>query len=186
VTKPNSPRRDELIEAAYAYVLEHGVTTVSLRPVAEAIGSSTGVLRFLFGSKDGLVRAILARAREAELVLLERLPGDATLADIARVTWDYLSDPANRPALALWTECYAASLLDPDGPWGEFARSTVEDWLTLLGRSQPANLRRSASGRAQCTTVLAVLRGAFLDLLATGDEARTSRAVDLYLATLDQ
>lgn len=186
MSNPNSPRRDELIEAAYGYVLDHGITGVSLRPVAEAIGSSTGVLRFLFGSKDGLVRAVLDRARRDELVLLERLPDTATLADIALVTWEYLCDPVNRPALVLWTECYAASLLDPEGPWGDFARSTVDDWLRLLASGQQPRVRRTASGRAQCTMVLALLRGCLLDLLATGDAMRTTKAVQAYLADAER
>src|SRR5262249_29781314 len=71
-----SARRVELVDATYAYALENGLAGASLRPVAEAIGSSTGVLRFLFGSKDGLVRAVLARARQDELEMLERLPRD--------------------------------------------------------------------------------------------------------------
>jgi len=38
---------------------------------------------------------------------------------------------------------------------------------------------------AQRTLVLAVLRGALLDLLATGDVARTTAAVHLQLARLE-
>ena len=67
-----SPRRHELLELAYAYVLEHGVSDLSLRPLAAAIGSSPRVLLFLFGSKAELVQALLARAREDELELLSR------------------------------------------------------------------------------------------------------------------
>lgn len=59
----SSPRRAEIVEAAYEYVLGAGLAGASLRPLADAVGSSTGVLRFLFGSKDGLVAAVLDRAR---------------------------------------------------------------------------------------------------------------------------
>ena len=58
-----SPRQSELLELAYQYVLQHGLTDLSLRPLAGSIGSSPRVLLFLFASKDGLVRALLARAR---------------------------------------------------------------------------------------------------------------------------
>ena len=64
-----SARREELLERAYGYALEHGLASLSLRPLAEAIGSSPRVLLFLFGSKDGLVRALLERARADELEL---------------------------------------------------------------------------------------------------------------------
>lgn len=65
-----SPRRDELLERAYRYVLEHGVGDLSLRPLASAIGSSPRVLLYLFGNKDELVQALLTRARQDELDLL--------------------------------------------------------------------------------------------------------------------
>jgi len=171
-----SAREVELVEAAYEYALERGLAGASLRPVAEAIGSSTGVLRFLFGSKDGLVRAVLARARREELAVLAGLPGD-DLAVTSSSLWDWLADPRHAPVLRLWVESYATSLRDPDGPWGEFARSTVEDWLALLARAQPSRVRRTAAGTAQRTAVLALLRGGLLDLLATGERARVTRAV---------
>src|SRR3954451_5011316 len=50
-----SPRREELLEAAYAYVLRHGLSGLSLRPLAREVGSSPRVLLYLFGTKDGLV-----------------------------------------------------------------------------------------------------------------------------------
>src|ERR671927_286689 len=72
-----SPRQEELLERCYAYVLEHGMTTLSLRPLAAAVGSSPRVLLFLFGSKEGLVRALLARARADELAALADAGGAA-------------------------------------------------------------------------------------------------------------
>ena len=63
-------RREELLEKAYEFVLEHGLADLSLRPLAQAIGSSPRVLLYLFESKDGLVRELLARARRDELAAL--------------------------------------------------------------------------------------------------------------------
>ena len=168
-------RRDELLEAAYAYVCEHGLAEVSLRPLAAAVGSSPRVLLFLFGSKDGLIRALLARARTDELALLDReLPEG--LAAAARVLWDWLADERHRPVLRLWIEAYARSLVETDGPWAGFAADTVRDWLAVLTEADPG------AGADTRTAVLALLRGALLDLLATGDVARTTAAVDRGLA----
>jgi AcrR family transcriptional regulator len=179
-----SARRIELVDAAYEYALENGLASASLRPVAEAIGSSTGVLRFLFGSKDGLVRAVLARARRDELEVLARLPADGGLDRVALEVWEWLADPDHAPVLRLWAESYTTALVDPDGPWGDFARQTVEDWLALFARAQPSGVRRTAVGAAQRTAVLAVLRGGLLDLLATGQRTRVSRAVRSGVAAL--
>lgn len=179
-----SPRRAEIVEAAYAYVLDAGLAGASLRPLAEAVGSSTGVLRFLFGSKDGLVAAVLDRARADELAALAAVPAGADLGAVTRTTWRWLSAPEHRGLLRLWVESYAASLQDDAGPWAGFAAATVRDWLAVLARAQPAAVRTTSAGRAQRTAVLAVLRGAMLDLLATGDRARTTRAVEQVLAAL--
>jgi AcrR family transcriptional regulator len=186
-TTAPSARREELLELAYRYALQHGLAGLSLRPLAAAVHSSPRVLLFLFGSKDGLVRAVLARARADELELLERLRASgasAALDDVGAEVWRWLAAPDHRPVLVLWAEAYARSLVEPDGPWGGFAAATVEDWLEVLAAAQPPRARRTASGRAQRTLVLAVLRGALLDLLATGDADRTTAAVRGQLAAL--
>jgi hypothetical protein len=84
--------------------------------------------------------------------------------------WRWLAAPEHSRLLALWTEAYARSLVEPDGPWAGFAAATVDDWLTLLAGF--------AADPVDRTLVLAVLRGAMLDLLATGDHARITPAVE--------
>lgn len=176
-----SPRREELLERAYGYALEHGVADMSLRPLAAAVGSSPRVLLFLFGSKAGLVQALLARARRDELALLDRARAAGAagrdLVGIAAELWTWLSAVEHRGLLKLWVEGYARSLIDADeGPWAGFARATVADWLELLGEVPGDATER--------TLILAVLRGALLDLLATGELERVSAAVERQLELL--
>jgi AcrR family transcriptional regulator len=208
----DSPRKRELLEAAYEYALANGLADFSLRPLAKAIGSSPRVLLFLFGSKDGLTRALLARARQDELAALAALRArhdetglaetglaetglaetglaetglaETGLAEAGREVWAWLVAPSHRALLSLWLEGYARSLLGESGPWERFAAETVDDWLGLLATRQPASRRRTKAGEAERTLLLAVLRGALLDVLATGDADRATRAVELHLATL--
>jgi len=181
---PPSARRDELLELAYRYVLQHGLGDLSLRPLASAIGSSPRVLLFLFGSKDELVRALLSRARQEEYGLVQELRASRSpdLETVARRVWTWLADPGHRGLLVLWTESYARSLIAPAGSWGGFATATVRDWLELFAAAQPDDERDTPAGEARRTLVLAALRGAMLDLLATGDQARTTAAVSLAIA----
>jgi AcrR family transcriptional regulator len=179
-----SARQEELLERAYEYVLDHGISNLSLRPLAQAIGSSPRVLLFLFGSKDGLIRALLARGRAEQTALASQIAHqrpDAGLADLATAIWDWVAAPRHRPLAILWLESYARSLAEPDGPWAGFAEQTVADWLTILAVAQPAARRRTKAGAAQRTVALSVLRGALLDLLATGDIDRTTAAVRVAL-----
>lgn len=183
-TRAPSARRDELLERAYRYAIRRGLADLSLRPLAAAIDSSPRVLLFLFDSKEGLVRALLARARKDELALLERSRAEGVEVGVSgavAVMWRWLSADEHRPLLALWLEAYALSLVQPAGPWAGFARQTVEDWLAVLAEAQSTTCRRSDAGVAERTLALAVLRGALLDLLATGDLARATAAVDRYV-----
>jgi AcrR family transcriptional regulator len=183
VTEADSPRKRELLEAAYRYVLANGLAGMSLRPLASQIGSSPRVLLFLFGSKDGLIRALLARAREDELRYLEHLRDPQGVREAAREVWTWLAAPSHRALLTLWVEGYAQSLLGEPGPWADFGRDTVHDWLELLAQRQPSDRRDTAEAEAERTLLLAVLRGALLDLLATGEIGRVSAAVEHHLAT---
>ena len=66
----------------------------------------------------------------------------------------------------------------------------------MLGRASPPGPSATGSGFStrwarqaddvDRTLLLAVLRGCLLDLLATGDVARTSAAVDRYLRMIDE
>lgn len=185
--KTPSGRETELLEAAYLYAKTHGLGDLTLRPLAATIGSSPRVLLYLFGSRDGLVRALLARARRDELQLLDSARIDAAslgLGATIHLVWQWLAATEHRPLLCLWVEAYARSLVDPDGPWAGFAHQTVEDWLGVLAASQSARRRRSRAGLVERTAALAVLRGALLDLLATGDQQRASAAVESHIRTL--
>ena len=208
--KPLSARRAELLELAYQYAVQRGSTDLTLRPLAAAIGSSPRVLIYLFGSRDGLVRALLSRARADEVSQLAALrqeaaeagagpagagpagaePADGGLADAGARVWAWLAEEGRRPLLRLWLDGYARSLSEPDGPWAGFARATVADWLALLGEFRTP---RPAAGMAgvgdeasetELTLLLAVLRGALIDLLATDDERRVTESVRGYLSRL--
>lgn len=183
-----SARQVELLEAAYRYALEHGLADLSLRPLAGAIGSSPRVLMFLFGNKDGLVRALLSRARTDELALLADLTSGsadpAGLTAAAEQVWAWLRAPEHRALLRLWAETYARSLVEPNGPWSGFAARTVGDWLEVLASCQPASERDSAIGEVRRSVALATLRGCLLDLLATDDVKRIDAAVEFQLDLL--
>jgi AcrR family transcriptional regulator len=173
---PGSARRDELLDAAYDYVLVHGMGGLSLRPLAAAIGSSPRVLLYLFGSKDALLREVLGRARADELAGLARVRATSPVGLLAAAeeVWGWLADPRHAALLVVWLESYSRSLVEPGGPWADFAAATVRDWRSVLVEVQG---RKDADAEARATAVLALLRGGLLDLLATGDRERVDTAV---------
>jgi AcrR family transcriptional regulator len=177
---PSSPRRAELLDACYGYVLEHGLTGLSLRPLAAATGTSPRVLLYLFGSKDDLLRELLARARHEQVALVAAALDPATAPEaagfeaLADRLWTWLSAPEQRAMVRLTYEAFLYSLSRDPGPWLGFAGESVTEWLDLLVRAQPDTPRAAAEARA--TRALALVRGLLLDLLACDETGRVRKA----------
>lgn len=176
MTEPTpSARRQQLLEAAYHYVLANGAADMSLRPLAASTGTSPRVLLYLFGSKDELVREILDRARAEQREMMRAALAEPPAGDPVGRLWTWLSAPEQRATIRLFVEAYALSLHPDPGPWQGFAETSVEEWLELLAPVLPAE--------PAPTLHLAVLRGLLLDLLATGDLDRVNAAYRLFHAS---
>lgn len=172
----SSPRRAELLDACYRYVLQHGLIGLSLRPLAATTGTSPRVLLYLFGSKDNLLRELLARARHEQIARVAAALDPDTcsggLHALADRLWTWLSAPAQRPMVRLTYEAFLLSLSHDPGPWAGFAAESAHDWLELLCRAQPDASR--AEAEIEATRILALVRGLLLDLLASNEPARVA------------
>jgi len=178
-----SARKAELVARLLEYSAAHGLSAMSLRPLAAAIGSSPRMLLYFFGSKEGLIREALTTSRANQMNLVEQwLPGETgpERGDALRQLWGWLSDPAQADVERLFFESYGRSLSEPGGAWADFGADSVADWLPLVAQmiSRPGGPGAGAD-QATATLVLAVLRGLLLDLLATGDTERVHRAFEL-------
>ena len=159
--RPFDPhRRDAVLASAADYVLDRGLAGLSLRPLARALGTSTRMLLYDFGSKEQLVHEILAEIRRREESLLE-----AEVRSLDDV-WRWISAPEREPFLRLFFEIYVGAL------GSEEAEPLVRDWLEFLRTSW-----RPPVDEATATLMVAVVRGLLLDRLATGDRERTDRAL---------
>lgn len=62
--RQRSAKQQEILQGLASYVLEHGIETVSLRPMAKAIGTSDRMLLYHFKSKDQLISELLKHLAE--------------------------------------------------------------------------------------------------------------------------
>jgi AcrR family transcriptional regulator len=171
----DSSRRAELLERLVEYSKTHGLSDMSLRPLAAAVGSSPRVLLYFFGSKESLIKEVHGYLRREQLELVERLVR-LDHADPVRALWDWLSDPAHADVERFFFEAYARSLHDTTGPWARFGENSVREWLP--------HVTRMLDAAGSPTLVLAALRGLLLDLLATGDRDRVFAAFDELLGLM--
>ena len=186
MARPADPdRRARTLAAAADYVLGHGLAGLSLRPLAAALGTSTRMLLYDFGSKEELITEVLAEIRRRESAMLAEHAGitGTSGTGLVRAVWDWISAAERAPFLRLFFEVHVAAMTHPDA-YPERGRAMVTDWLDQFGTilaGSPAGPGDTASA----TLVIAALRGLLLDRLSTGDEERTDRALDRFARLLD-
>ena len=149
-------RREELVAAATVWVLEHGLSGLSLRPLAKALGTSDRMLMYYFGSRDGLVAAISDFAGQ-QLVAAMPAIDPAHPPRSAKVwldgAWALFSDDAIRPAMQLLFELDALAARSP-GPARDAAAAVTARWLTVVDDALAA-LGVPARPRRELTPVVA-------------------------------
>ncbi len=173
-----SERREELIDKALGYFLKHGVAGLSLRPLAGQIGSSARLLVYHFGSKDGLIAAVMDEVRArmqksfaASAVHTARRGRNGVM----RSFWAWITHPTNLPYMRLLFEVQGLALQNP-GAYARYLEGTSSSWLDLIERSLPP----SRANRSVATLCAAVIDGLLLEYLSTGDRRRTTSALELF------
>lgn len=186
VRTANVERPGKLLDAIVDHLIENGVSELSLRPLAKAVGSSPRVLLYYFGSKEDLVVKALARLRERQRGTYDRLKnaGFASPRDACRAIWRDMSAPKSEGLFRMFFEAYAMALRHPRR-FSEFLNSAVEDWLSFLAEPLTRRGTSLAEARAYATVVIAGFRGFMLDYCASRDRARLDRAVELWLDAIN-
>jgi AcrR family transcriptional regulator len=174
----SSQARDRLLAAAVAQARRGGISDLSLRELAAAIGTSHRMLLYHFGSREGLLTAVSRAVDEAERSAQEL--SQAVTPDGARQFWRRVSDPELWPAERLFFELYVQSLLGRAGTEG-FAREAVTAWTGPVAQALEELGADPATARTEARLGLAVVRGLILDLLATGDQDGVRAAHEQYL-----
>jgi len=179
-------RPGKLLDAISDHLMARGVSEVSLRPLARAVGSSPRVLLYYFGSKEKLVIKALGRLRARQRDAWTKLKNTEfdKPSDACRAIWREMSSETAEPLFRLFLDAYARAL-HRRRPFAGFLKSAVEDWLDFLAAPLIARGLAEPEARAHATVILSGFRGFLLDLCASRDRKRLDRAVDLWLQTLD-
>ena len=167
--------RDDLLERVLTEVAAHGLADRSMREIATAIGSSHRMLLYHFGSRDGLVAAVVAatEARQRDAMRALAVEADSP-ADLVRRQWAMVSSPELRPFVRLFFETLATQARTPGG-----AGDPTAPWIDAVHELGPV-----ADGYDDVDTRLgiAVVRGLLIDVLATGDVDAATAALERHLA----
>lgn len=182
-------RRVSLLDDVVRYLAEHGLANVSLRPLADALGVSVNALVHHFGSKDDLIVAALRRSERVQQAIegrwLERNPG-MSQADLLRAWWRWITaSPQNLALVRLGLE--AAAL---DATVTGLPRRVRGDQIGLWRQQIETRLAREGVppdvATVEASLAKAMFTGLVVDLMATGQKARLTRALEVGLARFEQ
>lgn len=182
MTREADPARRDAMEAAVLqYVLEHGIANLSLRPLAEALGLSTYALVYYFGSKDGVVAAVLGGLEEGLRAQLAAWAGEAAVsspAALLREIWAWATEPESQAPIRLFFEVYGLALQQPERFPGLLERAGPGSWVAFLKQIHLNAGGREDEAEVVASLIVATVMGLQLDLLTTGDLRRTTAAME--------
>ncbi|MEO6651764.1 MAG: TetR/AcrR family transcriptional regulator [Ilumatobacteraceae bacterium] len=185
----DSDRRTALLDEVVIYLSEHGLASVSLRPMAAELGVSVNSLMHHFGSKDDLMISALRRSGAVQTEIEERWLARQprmSQADLLRAWWRWITASSNNLAIVrLGIEAAAMEATlgglprqvrgEQVGLW----RSNIQERLVAEGVPADAAVIEASLAKAMFT-------GLVVDLLATGQKARLTRSLEVGLARLEQ
>lgn len=190
--RPADPaKRRELLDRVRAYVLQNGLSDLSLRPMARSLGTSDRMLLYYFGTKERLISEALAiderrpLLRGREVLAAVGAPKDvAGLRRFLEELWRQFDAPDRRGALPLYLEMMTTSLLHPER-YGPLMRDLLTEWTNLMTTLFSGLGMPEERARREATLLVDAAFGLLLAPLATGDWDRATTAFSLLLDRLE-
>jgi AcrR family transcriptional regulator len=179
VAKPDAKRRAELLRAFVDHLLENGLSDVSLRTAAKALGTSPQILLYYFGSKEVLVSEAIAAARAEATALLgqeiARGRDEPSGSPALWRVWRWFTTKERAPFMRLFFEVWGLALQNPTR-FEAFLAAARDIHELVVGAFVSAGFGRTES-QVLATLYLDTMRGLLLDHLLTGDRGRIDAAV---------
>lgn len=176
---PGGSARDRLLARVADFVLENGVSDLSLSELARRVGSNNRMLLYYFSSKEELLgeacAVAITRFPFVDGVMVRLGTGPGPLRDRLLQVWDDIAQPENLPFLSLFFQAFAVALYRP----GRSAAVTDLMGGTWVPEVQVALEREGYSSQVALTVateVVAALRGLQFALLAGTDRSVLDRA----------
>lgn len=173
--------RDELLQRSVAWFAQHGVGDTSLRTLAAGIGTSHRMLHYHFGSREGLLAAVVQAVEEGEREALNRFLGETSNPDAAgRRFWEHVADAATTFA-PLFFELSGHAM--QGAPWAGSLRVWLgSGWTDALTDLWVSLGHPPAEARVFARLNLAAVRGILFELAVTGDRSAADEAIALLVA----
>jgi AcrR family transcriptional regulator len=170
-------RKKELLAEVLQYLLDNGIASLSLRPLAESLGTSPRMLLFHFRSKEGLLREVMEELSQHLRGKFAEFAGKQT--DSLTLFWKWATRKDILPYFRLLYEAQIVATLNPE-EYGAVLRHSSVEGRTLVLRSMAESVRDPAL----VDLCIAVFDGLLLECIITGEHDRLTSALDLFISML--
>ena len=188
-SRPESRRKAELLDALVRYLLRRGVSDLSLRPAAAALGTTARMLIYYFGSRERLLFAAMEEIRARERARFQReiqkQPRGRATREFLQASWRWYASKRREPYLRLLFELYGLAFVNP-GRYQGFLTAMAEDYFSMMEEGLRGQGLSPRESRIAATLYRATLRGLLIDVLSTGDRARIDEAVARLARNLER
>ena len=161
-------QRTAFLSGAVEHVLRNGVSGLSLRPLAAALGTSDRMLLYYFGTRERLLEAVLDLVGDGLVATLSEAvpPGRSEPDVLLRSLWSVARSPAAEPVLRLYVEILGQSAAQV-APFPAAARRVANRWLDWLQERLDVP---DAEQQETAAAVLATIDGLLLLHLTVGSD----------------
>jgi AcrR family transcriptional regulator len=168
---PPDQRRETIVAAALDVAVHKGLASTTVRDVAAAMGTSSGLIHHYFDSMDDVLAAAFERVASQDLALSERQMAAAPTPTAALRSFFATYTPADKDwAFQLWLDAWAEAARRP--AVRATSRRLNLEWQGLLERTIRAGV---ADGSFRCPDpagaawrILSLLDGLALQVVAHG------------------
>lgn len=169
----------EFLDRITAHIIEHGLSEAALRQLASIAGTSHRMLIYYFGSRDGLLGAVLHELRGAES--REIVGRSASRREALEALWSYYTAPDRELEMQIFFHL-AGQAAHQKAP-SVFTDAIVDTWTDELRHVCEHEGMEEDSAHAEARLLVASMRGLLLDRLLTRDEKGTDIAFQRLLNT---
>ncbi len=121
------------------FVLKHGFARASLRPLANAAGTSDRMLIYHFGNKDALISALLIRLAEDYTGLLNRALPEAAMPSrraLMDAVLEFVRKPEGAAYIHIWQEMMSEAAKGAE-MYADIGAQIVDGFVDWLERRMP-------------------------------------------------
>ncbi|SDD76207.1 TetR/AcrR family transcriptional regulator [Glycomyces harbinensis] len=179
---PVGEGRERLLQALFDEFGENGPgANLSMRQVAERLDVHHTLLTYHFGSRAGLLAAVLSEARRRDNLVIAATGPEVGFVPLCRTIWRVYSNAAHRDRTRAFFHLVGLAVYEPDA-FEEFV-ADIDDLARLLEDAALRDGFTPADAKQQSLIAVACMRGLLLQGLLTPD-AEIDAAAERFITSL--